>query len=381
MKSRKLLFFILACSIVLIGCNKEKIGYVDPEKNLTVNYASVFDAFWNGVDRNYLYWDVDRDKVNWDEVRSRYAPLFAKLNINNKQDLIKGREYLSLMTKDLSDGHFRITFSSPLIEMDTISPALVRFKSRAETTISDNILYGKNLRDFLSEASLYTDPSTNLRLLTGKISSSSIYIHYNYCFLREGYQSNVNIKKIIDQFFTSAASSLVTTIVIDLRNNSGGDVSDLNFFIGSFFSDQTAFGYLKYKQGINRLDYTPNLDAMVIPVKQIGLAQKKIIVILNGRSASMAEISALALSANPNTTIIGQQSFGALGMIAFQRSLYNAGSFNVGEFMQVRMSSASLSDKNRDNFEGKGILPAKNIKLVDTEKDNQLEYAIGMIGK
>lgn len=68
-------------------------------------------------------------------------------------------------------------------------------------------------------------------------------------------------------------------------------------------------------------------------------------------------------------------------MIAFQRSLYNAGSFNVGEFMQVRMSSASLSDKNRDNFEGKGILPAKSIKLVDTDKDTQLEYAIDMTSK
>jgi len=68
-------------------------------------------------------------------------------------------------------------------------------------------------------------------------------------------------------------------------------------------------------------------------------------------------------------------------MIAFQRSLYNAGSFNVGEFMQVRLSSASIIHKNRDNFEGKGILPAKNIKLVDTEKDTQLEYAIEMISK
>lgn len=381
MKSQKLLFFILVCSLGLIGCIKERIGYIDPEKTLTVNYASVFEAFWNGIDRNYLYWDIDRSKVNWDEVHSRYAPLFARLNINDKQDLIKGREYFSLMTKDLSDGHFRITFSSPLIEMDTVSPAQVRFKARGEINISDNTLYGKNLRDFISDASLYTDAYTNLRLLTGKIGASGIYIHYNSCFLREGYQSNTNIKKLMDQFFTSAASSAVTTIVVDLRNNGGGDVSDLNFFIGSFFSGQTAFGYLKYKQGINRLDYTPDLDALVIPVKQAGLANKKIIVMLNGKSASMAEISALALSANPNTTIVGQQSFGALGMVAFQRSLYNAGSFNVGEFMQVRMSSASLSNKNRHNFEGEGILPVKNIKLVDAEKDTQLEYIVGMIGK
>jgi len=43
--------------------------------------------------------------------------------------------------------------------------------------------------------------------------------------------------------------------------------------------------------------------------------------------------------------------------------------------------SASLSDKNFDNFEGFGIFFAKTIKLVDAERDIRLEYAIEMIGR
>lgn len=375
------------CTIFLIalqflsGCSKERIENNLPEQAIIANYSAVFEAFWDGIDKNYLYWDIDMNKVDWDKIHVKYSPLFATLNINNRNDLIKGRDYFREMTEGLSDGHLIITFNHPDLEDETINWPQQRSKDRNEKTISDAVLYKKNLKNYIVDGVVYTDPSTNFRLITGSIGKNAAYIHFNYCYIRDRYQQDSIIRKMIDNFFSIAQSSNISTVIIDLRNNNGGDVSDLNFFFGSFVENQTAFGYLKYKQGINRLDYTANLDAFLIPVNKIQLKGKKIICLINGNTVSMAEISALALRSIDNTMFIGQKTFGALGILAYQRALYNAGSFDVGNFMQVKMSSASLSDRNHKNFERIGISPNKSIELVDSEKDTQLEYVIEMIKK
>jgi hypothetical protein len=71
--SSRLGIALLLMVIFAISCRKE----VERER-LTAyygkSYTEVFEAFWNGMNTNYVFWDIET--VNWDNMYKTYKTAF-----------------------------------------------------------------------------------------------------------------------------------------------------------------------------------------------------------------------------------------------------------------------------------------------------------------
>src|SRR6476660_1511080 len=101
---------LLLISFLMVGCRK------DVEKERLTNYygksyTEIFEAFWNGMNTNYVFWDIE--KVNWDDMYKTYKPRFEYLDQqkNDPNNAQKAAQYIVDMTKDLSDSHLNISFN------------------------------------------------------------------------------------------------------------------------------------------------------------------------------------------------------------------------------------------------------------------------------
>ena len=332
------------------------------------------------MNTNYLYWDIDKTSVNWDDIYISYKPKFKKLSINTINDIILASQYFKEMIKDLSDGHLTITFNHPVLSQQRIFPASDRNLLRAESVISkqQQIMQNPTMYFVRGSTQLTTDPNLNLTILLGKIDLQISYIHFSNFYLTESYVNNGQTKLALDKFSTELSSPDTKAIILDLRNNAGGNVEDLNFFLGKFIKAPIHYGFLKYKQGNNRLDYSPLINSYVIPIVP-AKTEKKIYILINSKTISMSEISTIALLSLNSTTTIGTKSWGAMGLLVNGNQQYNGGSFKVGDFMNISMSAASLTNIEHQNFEGKGITPMYTVEHKNDQKDLQLEYTLQLI--
>lgn len=124
---RKIKYLVISCSlfIILASC-KKNISQQDQIKSTPLTFSQVFDSFWNSMNRNYLYWDVDT--TNWDEVYKNYKPVFAKLSLQNDSDVLKSVSYFRQMTAGLIDSHYMINFVPSSIVDSFLFPSLNRKK-------------------------------------------------------------------------------------------------------------------------------------------------------------------------------------------------------------------------------------------------------------
>src|SRR5215831_14677742 len=104
------ILLLLLVSITFGACRKN----VDAERVTNYygkSYSEVFEAFWNGMNTHYMFWDIET--VNWDNMYKTYKPRFEYLDKspNSVTNSEKAAQYLVDMTKDLSDSHLSITFN------------------------------------------------------------------------------------------------------------------------------------------------------------------------------------------------------------------------------------------------------------------------------
>src|SRR5258708_14527851 len=117
-------------------------------------------------------------------------------------------------------------------------------------------------------------------------------------------------------------------MIMDMRNNHGGDVGDLNFLIGRIISKPLHFGYTRSKSGNGRLAYTPWINASVLPVSESKSFSFPIIVLADNYTASLAETVTMAIHTLPNGKIVGETTWGATGPIT-NNLVYDDGQFNI----------------------------------------------------
>ena len=130
-----------------------------PKERLTSykgrSYSEVFEAFWNGMNTNYVFWDIET--VNWDNMYKTYKPRFEYLDQHKEdpQAAQKASQYLVDMTKDLSDSHLSITFngmtsfqvSNYTIQGTSFQPASIRHQLRGDRAPIPGKLLMKSFRN------------------------------------------------------------------------------------------------------------------------------------------------------------------------------------------------------------------------------------------
>ncbi|WP_441901591.1 S41 family peptidase [Pedobacter psychrotolerans] len=366
--------------IFLSSCKKQ--SPINLEENPT-NFSMIFLQFWDKMNNQYVYWD--RDNIDWNIIYKKYKPLFDNLS-NSNSDKLKAVSYFREITANLIDNHFSITFNDPIIANATINPAIER-KSK-KNNFHDRYNYDGVVKTYLDSGFLsgkgnIVDNGTLINATVGTINNNLLYFHCNFFSLKQSYESNDGnkIKQILDYFFSQLkrTNNPIKGIILDLRNNTGGDIADLNFLAGKLTGGIT-FGFTRSKSGLGKLDYLPWLEAN-LKHDVNDQVDKPVILLGDNFSASLSEIIIIALRSRKNL-FIGEQTYGATGQLS-DPAIFNSGNFSIGNFMKVTTSATEFKGIDGTFYENTGIKPdissPFNLRELLAGKDTQLELAINQI--
>jgi carboxyl-terminal processing protease len=388
MKTKYLLLLIgLPIALFLSSCRKDLKNVETPENYNGGSFSEVFDAFWNGMNNNYVFWDIDT--TNWDNMYKIYQPVFAGLDINNTGDVQKSVQYFRAMTDGLVDSHYNLSFTSPISD-SSVSPSYDR-KLKAGILRPAYVFYDYDATNYLDPGYVHGTDSINLlegdttEAIAGTINGDVLYLGFNQFNLKNSYNSADNGVKRVLQFFINFLRNPPAGfkgVIIDVRGNGGGDISDLNFLVGNLISSKLTIGYTRYKSGNGRLDYTPWAPAIVTPQQGATAVTLPVVAITDIWTTSMAELTAMAIHTLPNGHTVGERTWGANGPITANENL-NGGQFTVTNFLFAYTSSSLFKYIDGNIYEGKGFPPDYDVPFslnsFQTSGDIQLEKALSLM--
>ena len=371
------------------SCRKEIPNVETPESYIGGSFTEVFDAFWNGMNNNYVFWSIDT--TNWDYMYKTYRPLFEKLDINKTSDVQKSVGYFRAMTDGLIDSHYNINFSAPVSD-SSVSPAYDR-KLKDGIIRPRYVFYQYDANYYLDSDYVYGMDSINAsgcdttEAIAGTINGNVLYLGFNQFDLKTAYGSADNGVKTVLQFFLNYLHNppaALKGIIIDVRGNGGGNISDLNFLVGNLIDSKLTIGYTRYKSGNGRLDYTPWAPAIVTPQPGAKAITVPVVVLTDIWTTSMAELTAMAVHALPNGNghTVGEKTWGATGPLT-DNEILNGGQFTAANFLFAYTSSSVFKYIDGNIYEGKGFPPDYNVPFnlnaFQTSGDTQLEKALSLM--
>lgn len=181
-------------------------------------------------------------------------------------------------------------------------------------------------------------------------------------------------------------------VILDVRNNGGGNSDDLGLFAGLLYKgDSYTFGTKLMKNGVGRLDYAPSTDLKIkLYADNTEDITEPIVILTNWNSASCAEISTATVKQHSNGISMGTTTFGA-GSALMSDANYNSALGYAGcvgtrdvtpVYAYIPFMLASLN--NLGIIESTGITPDIFIKYdkdlyKSTGRDNQFERALQYI--
>ncbi len=374
-------FCITVCIIIVFtSCQKDTrdIALKTPS-----TFSEIFNQFWSKMNANYVYWDIDT--TNWDAIRSKYSPLFSQLNLENEEDKKMSVNYFREMTKTVYDNHYLIYFTASGISDSTIYPLFNR--KQHELNFHYPYSYSKADTNYLDKGFVLNLDNSNsfngvpLIALSGTIKHDLLYFSCNHFALYRSYQSSNsgNIRLAMQFFFDKLRDTTCKGVIIDVRSNQGGDISDLNFLLGRLIEKPLLFGFTQVKSNDGRFEYTPWIDALINPPDNAHVINRPIVVLADMVSASLAETVVMAIRAMPLSKFIGESTWGATGPITSE-NVFNDGQFVISGFMNVQTSSCKFKYIDNKIYENRGFAPDIYLQSNEAElsngKDSQLEKAI-----
>jgi len=234
----------------------------------------------------------------------------------------------------------------------SVEEAVSRIRGKKGTTV--RLTLAREGAQDLIELSLIRDtikvPAADWRMLDNKVAYLAIY----------AFNGN------LDDEFARAAKELTDAgaqrLIIDMRNNPGGLLDSAVNIAGWMLQKDSLVVQERYSTGL-----TDQLRAG----GNARLASLPTVVLINGGSASAAEILAGALHDIRNVPLVGERSFGK-GSVQQLEGFYNGSSLKVTVAKWLTPNGISISDT--------GISPTDEVK-IDPKEYNEKGWEIGVAGK
>ena len=312
----KKILFILTASILLFS------SCVDTEE-LPDTPTGNFEALWKILDEHYCFFDYKQHDygLDWNNVYNKY-----KVRVNDKMSDSQLFEVLCDMLSELRDGHENLYAS-----YDT-----GRYWSWYEA-------YPKNYSDTLERYYLGTDYKIAGGLEYRVLDDNIGYIRYASFQYAAG---EGNLDDCLSYL------SLCRGLIIDIRNNGGGDMTVAERLAGRFVQEKTLVSYMQHKTGTGHNDFSDLEPRYLEPSSKIRW-HKPVCVLTNRSVYSAANDFAIMMHALPNVKLVGDHTGGGSGL-PMSSSLPNG--------WGVRFSACPMYDKNKQHTEF-GINPDVNVAL------------------
>ena len=229
---------------LLNGCIREEEFDNTPQGN--------FEALWKIIDEQYCF--LDYKQIDWDAIHDKYQPLITP---GMSYDGLF--EILGNMLAELKDGHVNLYSSS---NMARYWDWYLDYPRNFNESIIEKYL-GRDYR--IAGGAKYTILEDNIG-----------YIYYGDFSSGIG---NGNLDEIL--LYLSACNGLI----IDVRNNGGGNLTNATRMVQRFTNKKVLTGYIQHKTGKGHSEFFRSDSHLCRTFQQYPLA-KKVIVLTNRHSYS-----------------------------------------------------------------------------------------------
>lgn len=304
-----------------------------------------FEALWKIIDEHYCFFDYKQHEygLDWNAVYQKYRPRVDE-HMSGEQLF----EVLGNMLAELRDGHVNLGTSYDY----------ARYWNWHED-------YPKNFSDTLERRYLGTDYRIAAGLRYRILDDNIGYVRYASFSNPIG---DGNIDEVLSYF------ALCRGIIIDIRNNSGGDLTYAEKLAARFTNERVLVGYLQHKTGKGHNDFSDPEPQYLDPSSRLRW-HKPVCVLTNRSVFSSANEFTMYMKQLPLVKIVGDKTGGGAGL-PFSSVLPNGWS--------VRFSACPMYDANHQSTEF-GIEPDYQVSLTDEDfqhgEDTIIEFARQLIGK
>ena len=284
-----------------------------------------FEALWQIIDEHYCFFDYKQHEygLDWNAVYNKY-----KVRVSDHMTSEQLFEVLTDMLAELRDGHVNLGSS-----MD-----YGRYWAWHEA-------YPQNFSDTLERRYLGTDYKIAAGMKYRVLDDNIGYIRYE-SFLQGVGEGN------LDDCLTYLA--LCRGLIIDIRNNGGGELTIAEKLAGRFVQEKTLVSYMQHKTGKGHNDFSSLEPRYLEPSSNIRW-HKPVCVLTNRSVFSAANDFAVIMHTLPNVKLVGDHTGGGSGM-PMTNSLPNGWS--------VRYSACPMYDAKKQQTEF-GIDPDIKVALTD----------------
>ena len=224
------------------------------------------------------------------------------------------------------------------------------------TTVELKVKRGEEVKDFSFMRGIVTIPSVSSKVIEDKIG----YIDIDNFAANTYYQFKDHLTKL--------EKNKIDGLIIDVRDNTGGHLTQVNKILSMFFDKKTLLYQIETKNGVENI-YATGKDE----------SKYDVVVLINYSSASASEILASAFQDNyKNATVVGTKSYGK-GTIQSAIRLSTGASLKYTSQKWLTSKGAWLDNK--------GVVPDVEVKIEDPnysvtgEKDLQYLKAIEILKK
>jgi len=329
------LIYIVLTALFCLGCTHQFDGIEDNTP------AGNMECLWRTLDEKYCFFD--EKGVNWQAVHDQYLPAVQALD---EKDYLALFDTLESMINILEDGHVNLYSSFDVSSCKT-------WYEGYQTNFNWDVIRTYYLTHYRTAGGAYY----------GIVSPDSI--GYIYVSSFENAVSPSNMAYILRSFMNCRG------LIVDVRNNGGGNLSYAYQLAATFFSESQTVGYWQHKNGTAH-DAFSQLDQQQLNKEDMPSSWlRPVAVLCNRHTYSAANFFVSIMRYAHRSAIVGDVSGGGGGMPL---------SYELPNGWLVRFSSIRMVDRDQQSIEN-GIRP--QLKVDDDEqtadKDEIIEAGIEWI--
>ena len=274
---KRLLPIIAVLFALLTSCQKSDYEYDEtPQANL--------DALWTLIDQRYCFLSYKEQQLGfkWSELHAKYSS-----KLNESMSRVQLFEVLCQMLSELKDGHVNISTSLDL--------------GRNWSWKED---YPENLNTELRQQYLGTDYHIGSGLKYTILPDNIAYVVY------ESFSDAIGEGNLSDML---TYLRLCNGMILDIRGNSGGELTNAERFSRRFTNQRVLVGYMCHKTGKGHNDFSEPKAEYIDPSEGVRW-QKPVILLVNRSCYSAANIFVRNMKEMPLGTVMGDQTGGGSGL-------------------------------------------------------------------
>jgi len=324
--------FVAGLTLLLAaGCADSIVG-----TNSVADHGTVFDDLWHQVDLHYSYFDLKH--IDWDSLGAHYRPIALAATTDAQFATV-----LSQLLSELHDVHVSLTPLGATTTMRYISHA------EAAPTFHDE-------RRTMARYVTSTDSTPDGELVYGYVAPTVGYVRIA-SFQGDGWAGDMDA--------VVRALGNANALIVDVRDNGGGNYLLAADVAGRFADRKRTYGYVRRRNGPAHADFTADMAETIEP-KGTHFAGR-VIVLTNRHVFSSGEDFVLAMRTIPATTVVGDTTGGASGG-PITRELPNGWSFQLSEWIEYTPDHAT--------FEGVGLAPDIVVKATAADATRGVDAAL-----